>query len=83
MLMCACVRRMCLSHTRTGRGPCFPSALPFGYTVVSQTPLYTTHPIRKATTFTLDNTYTHTYTHGPRRKISAEKTLLLFLWCSR
>lgn len=63
VLMCACVRRMCLSHTRTGRGPCFPSALPFGYTVVSQTPLYTTHPIRKATTFTLDNTCTHTHIH--------------------
>lgn len=26
-------------------------------------PLYTTHPIRKATTFTLDNTCTHTHTH--------------------
>lgn len=63
VLMCACVRRMCLSHTRIGRGPCFPSALPFGYTVVSQTPLYTTHPIRKATTFTLDNTCTHTHIH--------------------
>lgn len=28
----------CLSRTRTGRGPCFPFALPFGYTVVSQPP---------------------------------------------
>ena len=35
-LMCLC--RTCLSRTRTGRGPCFPSALPFGYAVVSQAP---------------------------------------------
>lgn len=32
MLICVC--RTCLSRPRTGRGPCFPSALPFGYAVV-------------------------------------------------
>lgn len=82
--VCVCASNVFVPYSDR-EGSLFSFALPFGYTVVSQTPLYTTHPIRKATTFTLDNTctHTHTHTHGPRRKISAEKTLLLFLWCSR
>lgn len=34
VLICVCWT--CLSHTRTGRGPCFPSSLPFSYTDVFQ-----------------------------------------------
>lgn len=94
VLICVCWT--CLSHTRTGRGPCFPSALPFSYTVVFQPippappPPHTTHPIRKAAAAETSLTNAHrdvhadTHTqHGPRRKINAEKTLFLFLWCGR